>query len=69
MNCTGRRRLNADEKRALKVAIVRRFVALYGRKAQKGVEPNDRKYSRNFEKSIKRMSPEALDSLLRGEEE
>jgi hypothetical protein len=65
-----RRRLNADEKRALKAETVRRFVTQYARKAQKGVEPNDRRYARDVEKGVKRMNPEALDSLLRdGEEE
>jgi ribosomal protein S18 len=46
-------------------AAVRRFVKQYGRKAQKGIEPNDRRYDRKIEKAVKRMKPEALDALLR----
>jgi hypothetical protein len=46
-------------------AAVRRFVKQYGRKAQKGIEPNDRRYDRKIEKVVKRMKPEALDALLR----
>jgi hypothetical protein len=64
-----RRRLNADQKRALKAATVSVFVQCYGRKAQRGVEPNDRRYSRDVEKALKQMKPEALDSLLRDDEE
>jgi hypothetical protein len=39
-----RKRLNATEKRALAAGALRRFIDQYGRKAQKGVEPNDRRY-------------------------
>ena len=45
------------------------FDRQYKRKAQKGVEPNDRRYDRNFEKKIKRMPPEELSDLLYGEDE
>jgi hypothetical protein len=64
-----RRRLNADEKRALKAASVRKFVQQYQRKAQRGVEPNDRRYNRDTEQSVKRMMPDELDRLLRDDEE
>jgi len=60
-----RRHLNADERRALRTADVRRFVQQYGRKAQKGVEPNDRRYKRETETVVKQMKPEELDRLLR----
>jgi hypothetical protein len=53
----------------LKVAAVRTFVAEYGRKAQKGVEPNDRRYSEEIERLIKRMDPRELDTLLRDDED
>lgn len=36
-------------------------------KAQKGAEPNDRKYDRKFEEKVKRISPEELNELLYGE--
>jgi hypothetical protein len=63
-----RQRLNADQKRALKAARLQRFVQAYGRKAQKGVEPNDRHYDRAFEKIVKRMKPDELDQLMRDNE-
>lgn len=51
-----RERLSAD---------LKLFVQQYGRKAQRGVEPNDRRYSRKLEAKMRRMSPEELDELLR----
>jgi len=63
-----RRRLNASEKLALVAASVRRFVNQYGRKAQKGIEPNDRRYDRKVERAVKRMKPDQLDKLLRDDE-
>jgi hypothetical protein len=41
------------------------FIRQYARKRQKGMEPNDRSYSRDLEKKIKRMKPAALDDLLK----
>lgn len=64
-----RRRLNAEQRHALKVATVRVFVQQYGRKAQRGTEPNDRRYSRDVEKALKQLKPEELDSLMRDDEE
>jgi len=64
-----RRHLNADQKRALKAATVQVFMDKYGRKAQRGVEPNDRKYDRDIEKALKNMTPAELDKLLRDDEE
>jgi hypothetical protein len=41
------------------------FVQQYGRKKRPGRgEPNDRKYSRQFAKRVKRMKPEQLNDLL-----
>src|SRR5712664_420048 len=48
-----RRRPNADERRALTAAEVRTFVVKYFRKAQKGVEPNDRRHDVDVEKAVK----------------
>jgi hypothetical protein len=64
-----RRRLNAAQKRALKAAQVRRFVQQYGRAAQRGVEPNDRRYDQEIAESVRRMSPEELDRLMRDDED
>jgi len=64
-----RRHLNADQKRALRAATVNVFVQQYGRKAQRGMEPNDRRYSRDLEKAVKRLKPDELDSLMRDDQE
>jgi hypothetical protein len=64
-----RKRRNTDDRRAAKAAAVQLFAQQYGRKAQKGVEPNDRRFDEKVEKSVKRMNPEALDELLRDGEE
>jgi hypothetical protein len=57
--------LNAAERRAMKAAALQLFVRQLGRKAQKGVEPNDRHYSREVELAASRLRAEALDELLR----
>ena len=64
-----RRHLNTDQKRALKAATVNVFVQQYGRKVQLGIEPNDRRYNRDVEKSLKQLKPDELDSLMRDDEE
>ncbi|GLS22090.1 hypothetical protein GCM10007874_51070 [Labrys miyagiensis] len=65
-----RRHLNVDEKQALKAEAIHRFLQQYARKAQKGTEPNDRKYSRDVERKVRQMKPQEFDSFLRyGEEE
>jgi hypothetical protein len=66
---SSRRRRNAAQKRALKSAEIARFMKEVGRKAQKGVEPNDRRYDSTFAKSLRRMSPEELDRLAREDED
>jgi|tagenome__1003787_1003787.scaffolds.fasta_scaffold20988359_8 hypothetical protein len=45
------------------------FLRLYRRKAQKGVEPNDRLYDHQVERILQRLKPEELDTLLNGEAE
>ena len=64
-----RRRLNVDQKRALKAAAVSVFVQRYARKAQRGVEPNDRRYSREVEKALKQLKPDELDRLMHDDED
>jgi hypothetical protein len=50
-------------------AQVGEFMRQYQRKAQGGMaEPNDRQYSRKLERKLKRLKPEELDELLRGEQ-
>jgi len=43
------------------------FLRLYERKAQKGQEPNDRRYDRSIEQTLSRLKPEDLDALLNGD--
>lgn len=50
-------------------ASIGAFIKKYKRKAQSGVEPNDRRYDREFEKKIKHMDPEELNDLLYGDDE
>jgi len=64
-----RKRQNADDKRRRVAADVQLFARQYGRKAQKGVEPNDRRFSKRVNARIKQMRPEELDALLRYEDE
>lgn len=46
------------------------FLRCYRRKSGNGGrDPNDRDYDRELEARIKRMSPLALDALMRGDEE
>jgi hypothetical protein len=56
------------KKRQVSEADVGLFLQKYGRKAHRGFDPNDRSYSRNIEKKIKRMKAEELDKLIRGED-
>lgn len=63
------RKLNHDEKRALKAADVAKFIQQYGRKAMKGIDPNDRSYDRKLEATLKKMPPERLDRLMREDED
>jgi hypothetical protein len=64
-----RRRRNATQKRALKSAQLSEFMQQYGRKAQKGVEPNDRRYDVKIAKRVRRMKPLERDRLLRDDED
>ncbi len=45
------------------------FLRQYARKTKNTPDPNDRGYSREVEELVKRMRPEDLDRLLRGEDE
>ncbi len=68
-----RRKRTPEQKRALQAAAVARFVRLYGRKAQKRIEPNDRRYDRRYDRKtetwISRLPPTDLDHLLREDED
>ena len=46
------------------------FLREYGRTSRRrGADPNDRHYDRGLEQQIKRMDPQELDDLLRGDDE
>jgi hypothetical protein len=48
---------------------IRTFLQQYGRKANKNIDPNDRRYDRRIEALVKRMKPEELDEIMRGDDE
>jgi hypothetical protein len=56
----------SHKKQALAGSLAR-FVQEYGRKAQKGTEPNDRRYDRKTEDRLKRLAPQQLSDLLDGD--
>lgn len=45
------------------------YLQQVARKAQKGKEPNDRRYDRDVERKLKGMSPTTIDALTRTEDE
>jgi hypothetical protein len=62
-----RKRLNREERVA---AALQLFVKQYARKAQKGSEPNDRRFDLKLQVRVRRMQSKDLDALLRhGEDE
>ena len=64
-----RRRLNATQKRALKTAELAVYLKQAGRKAQRGVEPNDRSDSYELRNKIRKIAPEQMDLLMREDED
>ena len=44
-----------------------RYLREVGRRKQKGQEPNDRVHDRRLEQKLKRLAPEEVDALFRGE--
>ena len=45
------------------------FVQRYSRKAQKGKDPNDRRYDHKIEQEMKRLDPADLSRLLSDDED
>jgi hypothetical protein len=43
------------------------FLRLYGRRAQKSCEPNDRAYDPAIERELRRLKPEEIDRLMNGD--
>lgn len=54
-------------KRDRKAAEIDLYLKQVARPAQKGQEPNDRRYDREIEREFRRMKPEALADLLKGD--
>jgi hypothetical protein len=65
---TMRKKLNRDEKRERLAGALGTFVRQYGRKAQRGQEPNDRRYSEELKQKLRQLKPEKMDALLRDDE-
>lgn len=64
-----RKRPNRKERIALRAAEIAVSIKQYGRRSQKGAEPNDRKYDKEVERRVRRMDPVTLDRLMRDDEE
>lgn len=65
-----KRRPNAEQRRALSVAAVQKFLNDTGRKARRGGgDANDRHTDHEVELQLKRMRPEDVDRLMRDDEE
>ncbi len=52
------------DRRSLQAREIELYLRQVGRPAQKGQEPNDRRYDRDVERKLRELSPEALDALL-----
>jgi hypothetical protein len=61
------KRLNKNKQMRRVEADVSLFVKKYARKSAKS-DPNDRHYDKQIAKIVKRMKPEDLDRLLRGDD-
>ena len=61
--------MKVGEKKQRLADAAAHYLREVGRQAQKGVEPNDRSHDRKLEQKLKRMSPEEVDALFRGEPE
>ena len=59
--------MKAREKKQRLTDAAAAYLQKVGRRKQKGQEPNDRGHDRQFEQQLKRMRPEDVDSLFRGE--
>ncbi|WP_226700440.1 hypothetical protein [Qipengyuania gaetbuli] len=61
--------MKASEKKQRLANATATYLRQIGRKAQKGAEPNDRAYDRKLDDKLKRMRPEDVDALFRGEDD
>lgn len=56
--------MKAREKKERLAAETAVYLRQIGRKAQKGREPNDRRFDRELDEKLKRMRPEDVDALI-----
>ena len=63
-----KKKLNVRERRERKAGDIVLLVRQIGRKAQKGVEPNDRWVNDKVKRKLKHLKPEVMDSLLRDDD-
>jgi hypothetical protein len=59
--------MKARDKKQRLFAATALYLRQIGRQAQKGAEPNDRAFDRKLDEKLKRMRPEDVDALFRGE--
>lgn len=57
--------MKAPEKKQRLAEATARYLRQIGRQAQKGVEPNDRRFDHKLDEKLKRMRPEDVDALFR----
>jgi hypothetical protein len=67
LTASKRRHPNALQQRRLKAADLQLFLKQYAR-PKMAAKANDRRYSRDVERRMRRLRPEDLDGLLRDEE-
>lgn len=58
-----RKKLNSVEKKGRKAIAIQLYVKQAGRKAQKRIEPNDRRYSHEIQKAVGLMKPDEFYEL------
>lgn len=61
--------MKVREKKQRLAAATARYLSQIGRQAQKGVEPNDRRFDHELDEKLNRMRPEDVDALFRGEDD
>ena len=61
--------MKARDKKQRLFDTTARYLRQIGRQAQKGAEPNDRGFDHKLDEKLKRMRPEDVDALFRGEDD
>lgn len=61
--------MSDNDKRNRKSLDLQLFAKQIGRKAHAGHDPNDRRYDRDIARKLRRIPPQELDALFRGDDE